>query len=417
MLKTVVCAVSALFLSVMMNGQGINYNAVYLVDGTKEKEQYRSHVYLESLEPGSNATCAKGGVNLILTYVRMSKTSGTSKDLSVRDLGINSVLLAIEGSRVYSEECEFSSHVENADAVSCMGQGTFVDIIKGQFRLTRSGCSSIYSADGGKVRISGAELNISASQCQGLRTAKGGTIEATKLTGGSSGLVSPLFDVRGTVIAQDCRLSADRWSLARIGGGKLELSNNELKANGLCGIICTDAEGEQAIVELRKNKLQVSDGPLFMVDGGNVEITVDNNSINLKSKDLLVFENSSDNDSIIKPGCAILNVNKQELKGDIRVNGMSTLTVNLNKGSKLSGTVNSENIEGSHIDMVLRSGSQWLVRQDSYISSLVFEKPVEKGVKQIKGNHTVYYDASNPVNAPLGGREYKISGGGMLRPL
>ena len=67
--------------------------------------------------------------------------------------------------------------------------------------------------------------------------------------------------------------------------------------------------------------------------------------------------------------------------------------------------------------MVLRSGSQWLVRQDSYISSLVFEKPVEKGVKQIKGNHTVFYDASNPANAPLGGREYKISGGGMLRPL
>ena len=417
MLKRIAFVIICLSVSILLYGQGLNYNAVYMVDGAQEKEQYRSHVYLESLEPGSNATCAKGGVKLTLTYVRMSKTSGTSKDLSVRDKGINSVLLAVEGSRVYSEECEFSSHVENADALSCMGEGTFVDVIKGQFRSTRSGCSSVYAADGGKVRITGGEFNVSASQCQVLRTAKGGTIEATKLTGGTSGLVSPLFDVKGTVVAQECRLSADRWSLARIGGGKLELVDNELKVNGLCGIICSKAEDGRANVELRKNKLQVSDGPLFMVDGGDVEITVDHNTINLKSKDLLVFESSSDNDSVIKPGCAILNINKQELKGDVKVNSLSTLTVNLNKGSKLNSAVNSENVTGSRIDMVLGSGSQWLVRQDSYISSLVFEKPVEKGVKQIKGKHTIYYDASNPANAPLGGREYRIGGGGMLKPL
>ena len=416
MYKTVFITLS-LFLSVQLYGQSTNYNALYMVDGNQEQYQYRSHVYLESLEPGSNATCAKGGVDLVLTYVRMSKTSGTSKDPSVRDLGINSVLLAVEGSKVYSEECEYSSHVENADAVSCLGQGTFIDIVKGQFRLSRSGCSSIFAADGGRVRVTDAELSISASKCQGLRTENGGTIEATKLTGGTSSLVSPLFDVKGTVTAQKCRLSADRWSIARIGGGKLELVDNELKSNGLCGIICSKSDESKAVVELKKNKLQVSEGPLFMIDGADIEITVEGNSINLKSTDLLVFENSPEDDSIMNPGCVILNVGKQKLKGDVTINAMSTLSINLNKGSKLNSAVNADNVADSHIDVVIKNGSQWEVCEDSYISSLVFEKPVEKGVKQIKGKHTVYYDSSNPANAPLGGREYKTGGGGMLKPL
>ena len=44
------------------------------------------------------------------------------------------------------------------------------------------------------------------------------------------------------------------------------------------------------------------------------------------------------------------------------------------------------------------------------------EQPVEKAVKSLKGKHTIYYDPSDPANAPLGGKEYK-TGGGRLCPL
>lgn len=404
-----------MLLSVQLYGQGTDYKAVYMVDGAQEKEQYRSHVYLEAIEPRSCVTCVKGGAKLILTYMHMSKTSGASKDISTRNSGINSILLAIEGSRVYSEECEYNVHVENTDAVNCQGEGTFVDIIKGQFRMSRSMSSSIYAADGGRVRIVESEINASASSSEGMRTGRGGSIEANKLTGGTTGLVSPLFESKGSITASKCRLSADRWSMARIGGGYLELTNNELKSNGLCGFMFSNGREETGVLELTKNKLQISDGPLFIVDGADARITVDRNTIALKSKDLLVFE-SADEDSVLKPGSALLNVNHQELKGNIKVNRLSTLTVNLNKGAKLNSGINTDNVEGSHIDIVLNHGGQWLVREDSYVSSVSFETSVDKGVKQIKGKHTVYYDASNPANAPLGGQEFKTKGGGMLRP-
>ena len=43
-------------------------------------------------------------------------------------------------------------------------------------------------------------------------------------------------------------------------------------------------------------------------------------------------------------------------------------------------------------------------------------QPLEKGLKQLKGKHTIYYDPSDPANAQLEGKEYK-TGGGKLCPL
>ena len=67
--------------------------------------------------------------------------------------------------------------------------------------------------------------------------------------------------------------------------------------------------------------------------------------------------------------------------------------------------------------VVLGIGGKWNVKKDSYLTSVQFEQPLSKGLKQIKGKHTVYYDANDPANAPLEGKEHKIGGGGMLKPI
>ena len=47
---------------------------------------------------------------------------------------------------------------------------------------------------------------------------------------------------------------------------------------------------------------------------------------------------------------------------------------------------------------------------------IIGSEPLEKGLKQLKGKHVIYYDASNLINSYLEGKEYK-TGGGWLRPM
>jgi hypothetical protein len=62
----------------------------------------------------------------------------------------------------------------------------------------------------------------------------------------------------------------------------------------------------------------------------------------------------------------------------------------------------------------LKKGAKWNLKGECYISSISFEQPLEKGLKQLKGKHVLYYDPE--VDTELGGKEYK-TGGGVLRPM
>ena len=61
-------------------GQITDYKGTYYVDGNVEKDQYRSHISLESLAPGASTVYATNGVHLVLTRMRINKTSGSLTD-------------------------------------------------------------------------------------------------------------------------------------------------------------------------------------------------------------------------------------------------------------------------------------------------------------------------------------------------
>ena len=115
-------------------------------------------------------------------------------------------------------------------------------------------------------------------------------------------------------------------------------------------------------------------------------------------------------------GHAVLTLEKQALGGDINVDSISSLTVQLKKGGKLSGNINKVENRCAEVRVKLSAGSAWTSKGDSFLTSVEFDQPLAKGLKQLKGNHTIYYDPSDPANAPLEGKEHK-TGGGRLCPL
>ena len=174
-------------------GQITDYKATYYVDGNVEKDQYRSHISLESLAPGASTVYATNGVHLVLTRMRINKTSGSLTDPDRRETGRNSVLLADGGSNVLVEYCEVNAHTQNSDGVSACGDSTRVRLIEGTVNVSRAGSAGLNAANKGKIIVEKTTVNTFANQNPSFYVCKDGTMEVHEAAGENVGQASPLF--------------------------------------------------------------------------------------------------------------------------------------------------------------------------------------------------------------------------------
>lgn len=394
------------------------YTATWLVDGAKEKEQYRSHVSLECLKSSSSVVYATNGTDLILTAMRLNKTSGAPGN-DYRTTGNNAAVLADAGSKILMEMCDVNSHTAQADGITATGSGTVITVREGSVSATRSESAGMTAINDGVIAVSGTTVNTFSNQCPSYYAANGGTVAVKDGKGENKGQASPLFYAasKGTITADKCRMFANSWAIATIDDGQLTLTANELTANSVSGFLMHgvgNSNSGNARLILEKNTVSVTDGPLFLVTNTNADISVNSNKLSISSHELMSVRADDWGVKGQNGGHAVLHVANQSLQGNITVDSISSLTLDLGKGGKLTGSINNVENREAQVRVVLGAGSSWTVKSDCYISSIEFAQPVDKALKQIKGKFNVYYNPQDPANAPLEGKEYKTSGGKLL---
>ena len=395
------------------------FTATWYVDGAKEKFENRSHTTLEALEQGSSVIYATNGVDLILTKLRMNKTSGTVVDDDRRSTGRNSVLLADGGSKVLLEICDVTSHTTQADGISSSGEGTRVIVQEGTITINRMGSAAVNAIHGGEVVVQETEVNTAGNQSPAFYTLNGGSVDVTGAFGLTAGQASPLFHSDGKIVATKCRMNAARWTIGNVEDGQLVMVKNDVKSGGISGFLLysTKDAAVESMLSLADNKISVGEGPVFLVtNNDNAHISVKGNSISSKSDMLMEVRADDWGTKGQNGGHAHLWVDKQSLSGNILVDSISSLEVGLRKGAKLNGQINEKENRCAQVSVHIGTGSSWTSKGESYLTSITFEQPLAKGLKQLKGKHTIYYDPQDPANAPLEGKEHK-TGGGVLRPL
>lgn len=395
------------------------FTATWYVDGAKEKFENRSHTTLEALEQGSSVIYATNGVDLILTKLRMNKTSGTVVDDDRRSTGRNSVLLADGGSKVLLEICDVTSHTTQADGISSSGEGTRVIVQEGTITINRMGSAAVNAIHGGEVVIQETEVNTAGNQSPAFYTLNGGSVDVTGAFGLTAGQASPLFHSDGKIVATKCRMNAARWTIGNVEDGQLVMVKNDVKSGGISGFLLysTKDAAVESMLSLADNKISVGEGPVFLVtNNDNAHISVKGNSISSKSDMLMEVRADDWGTKGQNGGHAHLWVDKQSLSGNILVDSISSLEVGFRKGAKLNGQINEKENRCAQVCVHIGTGSSWTSKGESYLTSITFEQPLAKGLKQLKGKHTIYYDPQDPANAPLEGKEHK-TGGGVLRPL
>ena len=401
-------------------GQNRKPMGAWYVDGEKVKNENRSHTSLESIEQGYSVIYATNAVDLILTELRINKTSGGIIDNERRKTGVNSALLADAASRVRVERCEVVSHAPQADGITACGEGTRITVTQGGVTTNRLGSVGISSIHGAEIEVQETHVSTFDHQSPSFYALDGGKLNINAAMGDNGGQGSALFHSSGLMSAEKCRMSSAKWTIGSVEDGMLDLSKNVLKAGGVAGFLIystTDNSDVHSMLNLTKNSISVGEGPVFMVtNNDDARITVQGNSISCKSKELIQVKSDEWGRKGSNGGHATLTVNKQSLSGDVFVDSISSLNIVLNKGAKLNSKINKVENRCAKVHVQMNAGSRWTSRGESYITSITFAQPLEKGLKQLKGHHTIYYDPSDPANAPLGGKEYK-TGGGKLCPL
>ncbi|MBO4723751.1 MAG: hypothetical protein J5596_00330 [Bacteroidaceae bacterium] len=400
-----------------------NIQASWYVDGSKVKFENRSHTSLESMDQGASVIYATNGVELILTKLRMNKTSGAILDDDRRETGRNSALLADAGSQVLLEFCEVTSHASQANGVTASGKGTKITLQEGVMTTNRAASMAVNSIHGAEVIVKKTEVNTSGNQSAGIFALDSGLVVATEAFGLCGGQASPLFYVvSGKIQADKCRMSSAKWTIGSVDDGLLEVTGSELKAGGICGFLVYGADRDRkcrsyGVLNLKKNTITVSEGPLILLTNSFADITLTGNKISCKSDEIISVRRDEWGVKGLNQGDGHLYLEKQTLNGDIFVDSISSLSVFLKKGAKLNGAITGDPTDTREVKVVMHKGSSWTVKGDVYLTAVSFDGvSMEKGLKQIKGKHVIYYDADALINSSLGGKEYK-TGGGVLRPM
>ena len=421
MFKRNLCFAWVLLTAAVASGQS-GYRATFLVDGTVEKKDvYRSHTSLESFESGASVVYATSGADLTLTRMRLNKTSGSSIETDRRETGRNSVVLADGGSRLVLEYCDVNSHTAQADGLSASGEGTVVTVVEGNFNITRATSAAINATNSSKITVQKPNVYTYSNQSPSFYACRDGKLEVSEAKGDNTGLASPLFfAASGDIRGEKCRMTTAKWSIGCVDSGALELIGNDLKSGGLCGFMIYGADSKAprstGSLILTGNRLTVSEGPLLFITNADGVITLSGNKITCKNDEMISVKADEWGTKGSNQGYAVITMEKQTLNGDVYVDSVSSLKLNLKKGARLNGRITGDDSPQRDVHLSLNKGAKWNFKGDCYITSIGFEVPLEKGLKQLKGKHVLYYDPDNAANSHLGGKEYK-TGGGVLRPV
>lgn len=395
----------------------------WFVDGNKDKFENRSHTSVESFEQGMSVIYATNGTELYLTQLRMNKTSGGINDDKRRENGVNSALLADGGCMVYVDQCTVTSHAPQADGITMSGQGTKAILTRGKVTTNRQGSAGICSINEAEIDVTKTDIHTIDHQSPCFYASNNGKLLLTEATSQSAGQASPLFNTKGGIIeTEKCRMSSGQWTIGSVFGGKMELNTSELKSGGVSGFLIydTDKERKEKLTEgtlvLRKNTLSIGEGPLILITNAYGNVFLTGNKISCRNDVIIALQRDDWGPKGYNQGEGVIELEKQTLSGDIFVDSLSSVELKLHKSGKLYGRITGDPTDMRTVRVHMGKGSMWSAKGDVYITSIEFDQPLKKGLKQLKGRHTIWYDPADPANAPLEGKEYK-TGGGMLRPI
>ena len=326
----------------------------------------------------------------------LKKESGdSSKTENSEFYGVNAAVL-VNGGGLTMTGGSITTSAKGANAVVATNKGN-VKITGTQITSTASGSArGLHATFGGKIEADNVKISTKGNSCASLATDRGeGTVTCTDCELATAGAGSPLIYSTGDITVSKSTGTATGAQIAVIEGkNKVTIKEaSDLKCNAnpnrkevdTCGVMLYqsmsgDAASGTSVFNCGKSSLDIQSSssyyktaPMFFITNTQAQINLEECTFKYGSGVFLKAAGTSEwGSSGSNGGVVTLTLTNQDIEGDIVIDSISGLTLNL-ISSTIRGKINNANT-AAKLAITLDEDSQITLTGDSYYTSLVNEK-------------------------------------------
>ena len=361
---------------------------------TSTNENLTGKTLLSKTSDQSVVYITKSGISI--TNSNLNKESGdSSKTENSEFYGVNAAVL-VNGGNLEMTGGTITTAAKGANAVVATNNGN-VKITGTEITSTGSGSArGLHSTFGGKIEATDVKISTRGGSCATLATDRGeGTVICSGCNLSTEGAGSPLIYSTGDILVSKTTGTATGAQAVVIEGkNKATVKESSyLKCNAMpnrktvdqCGVMLYQsmsgdaASGtstfncDKSTIEIQSSSSVYSSAPMFFITNTQSIINLEEctfkygSGVFLKAAGTSEWGNSGSNGGVVT-----LTLTNQDIEGDIVVDSVSSLTINL-IGSTITGKINEGNT-AAKVSISLDEDSSIILTGNSYYTSIVNEK-------------------------------------------
>ena len=361
----------------------------------KDNENITEGEYTSTTKDQNSISASK--VTASLSGITVSKTGDSDGGDNTSFYGTNSAIIARNGAKLTINNIKVTTDATGANGVFSYGgsattnnsssDGTTLTISDSVITTSKDNSGGIMTTGGGVLNANNLTINTAGTSSAAIRTDRGGgTVSVDKGTYTTIGKGSPAIYSTANVSVKNAKLiSKASEGVVIEGKNSVTLDNVELidTNNTLNGQSTTykniflyqsmsgDAANGEAKFTAKDSTITTNKGDSFYVTNTNATISLSNNTIinNDKTGNFLRIQKDSWGNNGSNGGIVNLILDNQKISGDVVVDSISTLEMNLTNQSSYKGAINSDNT-AKKIKLSLDSTSSITLTKDTYITEL-----------------------------------------------
>ena len=376
----------------MNNNSQATYSSVKEIT---EDEDISSGEY-KSTNADENVISVSGNVKSTLSGIKVTKTGDSDGGDNTSFYGTNSAIIAKEGATLNIKNATITTDATGANGVFSYGgsattdnsssDNTTINISDSIITTSKDNSGGIMTTGGGIMNATNLKINTSGTSSAAIRSDRGGgTVTVNKGTYKTTGKGSPTIYSTADITVKNATLIATASEGVVIEGKnsvtlenvKLTDINNTLNGQSstyknifLYQSMSGDAANGEAVFTSKNSTITTNKGDSFYVTNTTATINLENNKIinNDSEGNFLRIQKDSWGNSGSNGGTVTLNMTNQKAEGNIVVDSISKLTMNLTDDSSYTGTINNSN-EGE-VYLTIDKNSSITLTGDTYVKSL-----------------------------------------------
>lgn len=403
------------------NQTGMNNNSNTSYSGVKEitKDEIITSGEYKSSNADENAILVSGDVTASISNITAQKTGDSDGGDSTSFYGTNSAILAKGGATLTIKNATITTDATGANGVFSYGgsattnnsssDGTTVNISDSTITTTKGNSGGIMTTGGGTTNAKNLTITTSGQSSAAIRSDRGGgTVNVDGGTYTTNGVGSPAIYSTAEITVKNAKLISTASEGAIIEGkNSITLENVELTDTHTKNVrsktyknifiyqsMSGDAAEGVATFTAKTSTITTNKGDSFYVSNTSAVINLTNNKIinNDSTGYFLRAQADAWGNEGSNGGKVTLNLTNQEVDGNIGVDEISSLTMNMTSSS-FKGIIDAKNGE---VKLTLDKSSTITLTGDSYVTSLTNADSSNSNINL------------NGYKLYVGGSEYKI---------